>query len=90
MRVIGDHEDAIARDGHAAVGAAGRVSDEPFGSRTRVVPDLPSRSGVERVALIRARHIHHTVHHDRRHLQRRSVWKAEDPLRHEPTDSCSC
>ena len=83
VRMIGDHEHAIAGDRDAAIDAAGRVADEPLGARPLVVPDLAARAGVERVALVRARHVHHPADDDRRHLQPRRVGQAEDPLRHE-------
>ena len=84
VRMIGHHEHAIARDGDASVDTAGRVADEPLGSWTRIVPDPASRSGVDRVTLICARDVHHAVHDDRCHLQRRGIRKAEGPLRYQP------
>ena len=84
MRVIGDHEHAVAGDADAAVHAAGGVADQPLGPRALVVPDLAAAAGVERVAFVGARHVHHAVGDDRRHLQTRRVRQAEDPLRRQP------
>ena len=83
VRVVGDHEHAVAGDGDAAVDAAGRVADQALGARTLVVPDLAAAAGIERVALVGAGDIHHAVHDHRRHLQARGVAEAEDPLGHE-------
>jgi hypothetical protein len=71
VRVIGDHEQAIARDRHAAVDAARGVPDETLGSWTAIVPDFAARARVEGIALVRGRHIHDAVHDHRRHLQAR-------------------
>ena len=84
VRVIRHHEDLVAGDRHAAIGAAGGVADEAFRARPLIPPDLPARARVERVALVRARHVHHAARDDRRDLQRRGVRQAEDPLRREP------
>ena len=90
VRVIGDHEHAIAGDGDAAVGAAGGVADQALGSRPLVVPDLAAAAGVERVALVGAGDVHHALDDDRRHLQARRVGQAEDPLGRQPGDVGSC
>src|SRR5207237_4295082 len=80
----GNHEHALARNGHAPVDAPGGVADEVFGSWTLVVPDLAARPRIERVALVGAGHIHHAVDDDWRHLQARGVGQAEDPPGNHP------
>ena len=40
VRVVGDHEQAIAGDGGAAIDTAGRVAHETFCPRALVMPDL--------------------------------------------------
>src|ERR1700684_2386601 len=54
MGVVGDHEDAIAEDGDAAIDAGDGVTggDEIFCARAGVVPDLAAGAGVEREALV--------------------------------------
>src|SRR5204863_6333905 len=57
MTVIGDHEHTVATDRDATICATGRHADQTFRPRAAVVPDLTSAAGVERVALVRARHV---------------------------------
>ena len=86
MRVIGDHEHAISRNPNAPVDTARGVADQALGPRALIVPDLSPAARVEGVALVRARHVHHAVHHDRRDLQARCVGQAEDPSGSQPDD----
>ena len=83
VRVIGDHEHAVAGDADTAIDAARRVSDQALRSRTLIAPDLAAAAGIERVALVGARHVHHAFDDDRRHLEARGV-EAVDPLRRQP------
>ena len=86
MRVIGHHEHSVASDRHATIGAAGGVADQALCPRPLIPPDLPARARVERITLVRARHVHHAGRDDRRDLQRRRVRQAEDPFRRELRD----
>ena len=86
MRVVGHHEQAIARDGHAAVDAARGVADEPPRARPLEPPDLAAVAGVERVALVRAGDVHDAVDDDRRDFEARRTRDGVDPLRRETRD----
>ena len=61
--VVGDHEDAIAEDGDAAIDAGDGVTcgDEIFGARAGVVPDLAAGASVEREAFVGAGDVHDAV-----------------------------
>ena len=82
VRVVGFHEDAIARDPHAAV----HVVDHGGGLRPLVVPDLAAAPGVERVALVGIGDIHDPADDDRRDLRAAHAGNREDPFRAEPHD----
>ena len=60
VRVIGHHEHAIAGNADAAIDASRGIANEPFGSRTLIVPDLAAAAGIEGVTLVRARAIYIT------------------------------
>ena len=78
--IVGDHEQAVAGSGCAAIDAAGGVADQILGSGTLVVPDLASGAGVQRVALIGAGHVHDSVDDDGGYLQAGGAEQREDPL----------
>ena len=80
VRVVGDHEHAVAGDGDAAVDAAGGVAGQALRARAPVVPDPPSGAGVERIALVGGGHVHDAVHHHRRHFQPRGVGRASTSI----------
>jgi hypothetical protein len=80
VRIVGDHEEALARDGDAAV----RMADRALGPRALVAPDLPARAGIEREALVRVRHVHDARDDDRGGLRAAAAGNREDPLRREP------
>lgn len=86
MCVIRHHEHPIARHADAPVCAASGVADETLCARPLILPDLPAGARVQRITHIRAGHVHDAVHHDRRHLQWRSVRQTEHPFRHHPAD----
>ena len=79
LRIVGDDEEAAARDRRAAIDAGRRVAGEPFRSRTLEVPDAPARAGIERVAFVHGGDIHDAVDDDRRDLEPGGVGKREDP-----------
>ncbi len=83
VRVVGDHEHAIAGDTGAAVRAA---LHHALRARPLVVPDPPAAARVERVALVGRRHIHDPVDDDRRHLQVAGVGNREHPARRQLRD----
>ena len=69
------------RERHAAIDPAGRVAGQAGGPGTLVAPDLTAIAGVERVALVRLRDVHHAVGHHRSALQAARVRDPEDPFR---------
>ena len=63
MRVVGDHEDAIAENRHAAIDSAGGITRKPFTARPPEVPDLPTSARVKGVRFVDGRDIHDAVHY---------------------------
>src|SRR5262249_3478273 len=61
VRVIGDHKHAVSGDANAAIDAAGRVADQSSRPRALVMPDLAAGSRVQRIAFVRAGHIHDAI-----------------------------
>ena len=86
VSVIGDHEDAVAGNRHAAVDAARCVADQALRARAAVLPDPTSVAGVERIALVGGGDVHDPAHHDRGHLQARGARQGEDPTGSQPRD----
>jgi hypothetical protein len=68
VRVIREHEQAVARRRDAAVDAAGGVAGQPFGARQLVVPEFAAAPGIECPGLVRARDVHDAFDHERRGL----------------------
>ena len=89
VRVVGDHEDAIAVHRHAAVDAGGGVAGQALRARPLIVPDAAPGPGVQGVALVGAGHVHDAVDDDRRHLQARRARQREDPRRRQPRDGAA-
>ena len=75
--MVGDHVDAIAGYGDAAVNIAACVAYEAFGKRLLEVPEFTSAACVERVALVAGSDIHDAVDDNRRSLQPRCSGKVE-------------
>ncbi len=86
MGIVGDHEDAVAEHGYAAVDAARRIAREAFAAGPLVVPDFAAGSGVERPSGIHVGDVHHAVDHDRRHFQMAGVGDREHPSRRQAGD----
>ena len=87
VRVVRDHEHAIAERRNAAIDAGRRIAGQALRPRTAVVPDLTAALRVERERFVRRRDVHHTVDDDRRHLERaRSALNREHPFRREAVD----
>src|ERR1035438_9996484 len=86
MSVIGDHEHAIAQNGHAAVDAARRVAGQALAARAFVVPDLAARGGVERPSGIHVGDVYDAFHYHRSHFQMARIGDRENPARRELTD----
>ncbi len=86
MRVVGEHEDAIAGPGHAAIKSDGRVARDAFGARTLIVPDQPAAAGIERETFIGAGYVHDAFHHHGRVLDLRDIRHGKDPARGEVRD----
>ncbi len=81
MGIVGFQKNSRAPDGHAAIVVLGGVVDESFGNRPRVMPDLASRSCVERKGIVRGSDEHDPVDHDGRDLQFVRIANVKDPLR---------
>ena len=47
VRVVRDHEHAVAKHRHAAVDSAGGIAGQALGARAAVMPDLPAATRVE-------------------------------------------
>ena len=75
------HEDAVAghRDAAVIAGGAG-VADEALRGGARELPELGSRTGVERDDGVGVGDVHDTVMHLGRALQSRGVRDRENPL----------
>ena len=69
MRVIGDHEYAVAGHGHAAVHSSRRSSANAPRAAALIVPDRPAGAGVERPAFVGTGDIHDACHHYRSQLE---------------------
>src|SRR5260370_30242550 len=52
VRVIADHEAAVAQHGDTAIDATGRVPRQALRTRPAVVPDLAAAAGIERVCFV--------------------------------------
>ena len=77
VRIVGFHEDTVARHGNATVRTAAYrhcPCAPPF-----VMPDLPATSGIEREALIGASDVHHSADDDRCDLEGACTGKREHP-----------
>ena len=83
MRVIGLHEDAVAGDHGSPVHAGGDHADR---FAPLVMPDLPSRAGVERIAIIAAGDVHDAVGYHGGHFETCRAGKIEDPFWSETGD----
>ena len=79
MRVIGDHENAVARDSNAAVGASPCFAQQTGGPRNPKHPDLASGDCIERVGFVRSGDVHDAFHHNRSDLQPRRAGHRENP-----------
>ena len=62
------YEEAVARQSHPAIDAARRVACQIARARPLVVPDLPARPRIQRIAFVRAGHVHDAAYHDWRGL----------------------
>src|ERR1700722_20416502 len=61
MSVVGDHEHLVARNRRTAVGAGNGIPHQARGSRSLIVPYLPSSARIERKAFVDVGHIHHAI-----------------------------
>ncbi len=88
-RVVGDHEDAIPKNGHAAIDAGYGVPgwDQAFGALPAVVPDLCACACVEGEGLIGGGDVHDSIDDEGGCLERAMrAWKGEDPFGGEAGD----
>ena len=84
MRIIGDHEYAVAEHRHSAINPAGGIAGETLAARPAVVPDLAPASRIERVDFVDGGGVHYSVHDKGRNLERpRRSRNRERPLLHE-------
>ena len=79
MRVVGDEEDLVVADGHAAIGPQRRITHQAARLRARVFPDFRARQRVEGIHLVRTRDIHHAIGFERRDLQTK-MRNRKEPL----------
>ena len=86
MRVVRNHEHAIAGNRHAPIRAARHSAADSFGPAPLIMPDGPAGACIQRPALIGAGDIHYALHHHRSHLKIRAIRNWKDPVRGEPGD----
>ena len=79
MRIIGDHEYAVAGHGHAAIHSSRRGSANAPRATALIVPDRPAAAGVKRPAFVSTRDIHDACHHYRRQLKVGAAGQLENP-----------
>ena len=81
MRVIRDHEYAVAEQRHAAVDPAGCVADQALRTRAAVMPDLPAAARIEGERFIHRRDVHDAAGDEGRALEiARGAPNVEHPL----------
>ena len=61
VSVVGDHEDLVAQDRHAAVGAGAGVAHHACGAGTLVAPDLTAMQRVDGMHFVDGADVHHAV-----------------------------
>ena len=71
VRVVGNHEDAIADDRRAAIHADAGLADDAAVSRLLVCPQHAPRRRVDRLQLVPSGDVHDAVDHDRGELRAR-------------------
>jgi len=84
MRMIGDHENAVAGHRRSPVRVA---AGDALGGRPLVLPERTARPRVEREALVRRRHVHDPARHHRGRLQQARIRDREEPARGETRDA---
>ena len=85
MGVVGDHENVVGQNGHAAVESLGRVADQALGAGTLEVPDFTADTGIQCPAFVATGDIHDALDDHRRGLGTGGcAFHGEHPLGGEP------
>ncbi len=84
--VVGDHEQAVAGQGHAAIDCGAGVADDPRRPRPAVVPERLPRSRIQGHDLVGGADVHHAVDHERRGAQGADARHGKGPRRLETGD----